>query len=86
MNYFKNKNHGLLTKKDLRHPRYFLLYIVLSILSIGMVLVSILPPLWILLSSFKDIKELFQVPPTFIPEKKNTNGGDAKRIGCCSSI
>lgn len=68
MDYFKNKNTGLLTRKDLRSPKYLILYIVLALLSIGMVLISILPPLWILLSSFKDIKELFRVPPTFIPE------------------
>ncbi len=34
---------------------------------IALVLICILPPLWVIVSSMKDLKEFLQVPPTIIP-------------------
>lgn len=68
MSKFDNKNTGLINSMDLKKPKiklmYWLGFIIISI----MALVSLIPPVWIMLSSLKDVKEYFQVPPTIIPK------------------
>lgn len=68
MSKFDTKNTGLINSMDLKKPQVKLAYwIAFAIISI-IALVSFVPPAWIMVSSLKDIKEYFQVPPTIIPK------------------
>lgn len=64
----KDKNFGIITHSDLKQPQVRVLYYILFAVCIFITLVSIAPPLWILLSSFKDIKE-FTLEPSIIPKE-----------------
>jgi len=68
MGIYQQKNYGLITGKDLRKPGGMTVYILFFLIAIVVALVSIIPPLWILLSGFKDIKEIYATPPTFVPQ------------------
>jgi multiple sugar transport system permease protein len=68
MSRFDSKRYGIITPKDLKTSRVKALYFTLLIFMMVVCLLCIVPPLWIVLSSFKDIKEIFQVPPTIIPK------------------
>lgn len=67
----KNKTHHstILTNADLKKPRYKLLYAILFSVMVIMALISAVPVIWIMLSGFKDVKEMYSVPPTFLPKK-----------------
>ncbi|PYI55551.1 carbohydrate ABC transporter permease [Paenibacillus flagellatus] len=58
---------GIIGKLDYKNPGIKLLYWCLFAVLIGISLVCLLPPLWILSSSVKDIKEFFAIPPTLFP-------------------
>jgi multiple sugar transport system permease protein len=65
---FRNKKYGIISRNELlaaRSPK--VLYLVLFIIGFLTILICVAPILWILLSSLKDIQELFAVPPTIIP-------------------
>lgn len=58
---------GLISNRDLKTKSGKIIYrIILAFLWIC-VFVCLLPPLWIITSAFKDVKEILQVPPTLIP-------------------
>lgn len=61
------KTSGLITYLDYKKPGirslYWVCFLGLSVLA----LLCILPPVWVILSSLKDINEFYQVPPTIIP-------------------
>lgn len=58
---------GLINARDLKNPGSKALYTgILVLLWIG-VIVCLIPPLWLITSAFKDVKEIHQIPPTFIP-------------------
>jgi len=59
---------GVIGTLDYKYPRIKLLYWFLFVFMLGVSLVCLVPPLWLLLSSLKEIKEFFQIPPTFIPQ------------------
>lgn len=58
---------GLINSQDLKKPGTKIGYICLTIFFLLLSLVFVLPPLWTVLSSLKDVKEFIQVPPTIIP-------------------
>ena len=58
---------GLINKRDLKSPKFRIAYIFILILLWLGVIVCLVPPLWIISSAFKDVKEIHQIPPTFIP-------------------
>lgn len=68
MNGFTKKDKGIITSIDLkqRHIRigYWIVFALLMIIS----LVVIFPVIWIILSSFKDVNEFLQTPPTLFPK------------------
>lgn len=68
MSIFDKKTYGLITGKDLRKPGGMFVYVLFFAIAMLVAIVSILPPVWILLSGFKDIKEIYATPPTFIPQ------------------
>lgn len=65
----KNMDKGILTNSDMKNPKYKALYAVMMILMIIYCLVSVLPVVWVMLSGFKDVKEMYAVPATFLPKK-----------------
>ncbi len=65
----KNMDKGILTNSDMKKPKYRLLYALMMIFMIAYCLISVLPVVWIMLSGFKDVKEMYAVPATFLPKK-----------------
>ena len=65
----KNMDKGILTNSDMKNPKHKLLYAVMMIFMIIYCLVSVLPVIWIMLSGFKDVKEMYAIPATFLPKK-----------------
>lgn len=65
----KNMDKGILTNSDMKNPKYKILYAIMLILMVIYCLVSVLPVVWIMLSGFKDVKEMYAVPATFLPKK-----------------
>ena len=58
---FSSKTMGLLDFSDLKKFRFKLVYWM-------MFLFMLLPILWVAVSGFKDIEEMYSVPPTIIPK------------------
>ena len=67
MKLFPEKQNGLFNWMDLRTKRYKLLYCLMYIFLIFMALVCILPVIWVSLSGFKTIEEMYSTPPTLFP-------------------
>lgn len=65
----KNMDKGILTNSDMKQPKYKILYWSMFLIMIIYCLVSVLPVLWVLLSGFKDVKEMYAVPATLLPKK-----------------
>ena len=68
MKLFKNMDKGILTDSDMKQPRYKILYGFMFLFLIIDVLVVMVPVVWILLSGFKDVGEMYQIPTKFFPE------------------
>lgn len=64
---FADKTTGLLNFSDLKKPQFKLLYWCMFAALVLLALICVLPILWITVSGFKDINELYAVPPTIIP-------------------
>ena len=45
-----------------------LFYGIMFLFAVIIALICLIPPLWIMVSAFKDTKEFFRIPPTIIPE------------------
>lgn len=63
----KSKENGIITTSDLKKPSVRIFYYALFAVCIIITLISIAPPIWVFLSSFKDIKE-FTLEPSLIPK------------------
>lgn len=59
---------GIISDIDIKKPANKALYVCLLIIAVAATLVCVLPPLWVIMSSVKDIKEFYAIPPTFIPK------------------
>lgn len=62
------KNTGAIVFTDTKKMSVKISYFILIVIMIGVALVCVVPPLWVMLSSMKDVKEFFQIPPTIIPK------------------
>lgn len=71
MRKFSEKSNGLITFIDLKHKKYRVLYWLLFTAALLISLLCILPPVWILLSGFKDTEEFLRIPPALFPEQIN---------------
>lgn len=65
----KNMDKGILTNSDMKKAKYKVLYGVMLLIMIIYSLMSFLPVLWIILSGFKDVKEMYSIPATLLPKK-----------------
>ena len=59
---------GILSAMDLKKPSARVVYWILFAFCLLMVLICLLPPLYVMLSSLKSVQEFYQIPPTIIPE------------------
>lgn len=66
-NRFQNK-YGLISGMDMKRPSVKIFYWCLFAFCILLVFICFIPPLYILLSSLKNINEFYQIPPTIIPK------------------
>jgi multiple sugar transport system permease protein len=67
MSKFLLKENGIITQSDLKRTRVKVLYFVMFIICIIITLLSIAPPIWLFLQSFKDIKE-FTLTQSILPK------------------
>lgn len=65
----RNMDKGILTNSDMKKKKYKILYAAIFIVMLVYCLISVLPVVWIMLSGFKDVKEMYAVPATFLPKK-----------------
>jgi multiple sugar transport system permease protein len=65
---YRKKEDGTIRFYDLNSTRTKILCIIIFIICIGIIIVSLFPPVWVFLASFKDIKE-FRRNPTILPQK-----------------
>ncbi len=69
MKGFENKTTGVISPIELKSFKYKLLYWTIVFILILLVMLSLVPSLWILLSGFKDVKEIYKIPPNLFPNK-----------------
>ena len=67
MKSFSNKQNLLFNFMDLKQGKYRLLYFAMCGFLILMALICIIPVLWVSLSGFKTIEEMYAVPPKLLP-------------------
>jgi len=67
MKILNNKQNGLFNWMDLRSKRYRMFYWIMFAFLILMSLICIIPVLWVSLSGFKTIEEMYSIPPTLFP-------------------
>lgn len=65
---FSDKAIGLLNWADLKSPKYKFVYWSMFAFMFIISLICLLPVIWVSLSGFKDVSEMYSIPPTFIPK------------------
>ena len=67
MSKLSNKNSGAIVFTDLKRPSVKIGYALIIIIMVLCSVICVFPPLWVMVSSLKDIKEFLSIPPTIIP-------------------
>lgn len=67
MKAFSKKRSGAISALEMKKPSVKLAYWIVFALLIIATIVCLFPPLWILMSAFKDTQEFLAVPPTLFP-------------------
>ena len=67
MSKLSNKNSGAIVFTDLKRPSVKIGYALIIIIMVLCSVICVFPPLWVMISSLKDIKEFLSIPPTIIP-------------------
>ena len=78
INKFTDTTSGILNFADLKKLRYKLLYWCMFALLFLVSLICLLPTLWVALSGFKDVSEMYAVAPTLFP--KSFDLGKVKEV------
>lgn len=65
------ENLGIIGNIEYKSPGIRVLYWSIFALMVAIAAICILPPVWIMVSSLKDIKEFYSIPPTLIPRTFN---------------
>ncbi len=65
---FSSKTSGILNYSDLKTLRGKLLYGIIFLIMLAVTLICLIPVIWVGVSGFKDVKEMYAIPPTFFPE------------------
>lgn len=58
---------GVISNLNYKDPKIKVIYWAIFAIMCLLALVCLAPPLWVIFSSVKDIKEFYQIPPTIIP-------------------
>lgn len=69
-NKYRKKEDGTIRFYDLNSARTRILCVIIFIICLGIVIISLFPPIWVFLASFKDIKE-FRRNATILPDRFN---------------
>ena len=64
----KDKKVGAILQTELNTAKFKVIYALIFVSLIIMAAAAVLPTVWIMLSGFKDVKEIYSVPPTFLPK------------------
>lgn len=64
----EEKRTGIINSIEMKKTKFKMAYWILFLVMVLISLICLLPPVWILLSSMKDIKEFYKIPPTILPE------------------
>lgn len=67
----RHMDKGILTDADLNKPKYKVLYWAMFILMLLYCFICGFPVIWILLSGFKDVKEMYAIPSSLFPKTIN---------------
>ena len=67
---YKNKM-GLISSIDIKKPKYKLLYWLIFLILAITAFICLFPPIWVMMSAVKDVKEFYAMPPTIIPKSFN---------------
>ena len=67
---YKNKM-GLISSIDIKKSKYKIMYWVIFAFLILVAFVCLFPPIWVMLSAVKDVKEFYAMHPTIIPRSFN---------------
>jgi multiple sugar transport system permease protein len=62
-------NTGILTNSDMKKKRYKVLYGVMFVFMVIYAMTAFLPVVWMMLSGFKSVDELYQIPASFLPKE-----------------
>ncbi|MCR4718720.1 MAG: carbohydrate ABC transporter permease [Firmicutes bacterium] len=65
----KTMDKGALTNVDMKKLKYKILYICIFVFIALCCVISFVPVFWVLLSGFKDVREIYAVPASFFPKK-----------------
>lgn len=66
---FKNMDKGILRPSDMKQKKYQALYFAMVLIMIFYGVIVVVPSLWMLLSGFKDVAEMYQKPTHFFPRQ-----------------
>lgn len=61
--------NGILTSSDMKQTKYKLFYVVLTLVMLLYAAIVFLPSLWMILSGFKDVSEMYAKPTHFFPKQ-----------------
>lgn len=64
----QDKRTSIIMESELNTLRYGALYKAIFVMILVFCLITMLPVLWVLISSTKDIDEFYRIPPTIIPQ------------------
>lgn len=64
----KDKKVGAILQTELNTAKFKVIYALIFVSLIIMAAAAVLPTVWIMLSGFKDVKEIYSVPPTLLPK------------------
>lgn len=65
---FSGKTTGLLNYSDLKKKRFKALYWGMFLILFAISLICILPTIWVAISGFKEVNEMYAIPPTLFPK------------------
>ncbi|MBQ7573622.1 MAG: carbohydrate ABC transporter permease [Clostridia bacterium] len=65
---WERKKSGALLPVELKNIRGKLIYFTILVIVLIIALICLVPVLWLVITSMKDVKEIYQVPPTLLPK------------------
>lgn len=68
-NFYANIGKGVLCSSDIKRTRYRLLYFAMVLFMLLYGAIVLIPCLWMILSGFKDVSELYAKPTQFFPKE-----------------